>query len=204
MMLPVLPLPTCSAIPDALPAAIGPEPETQAAAPLFSLREVTTAGREATEQKPRSLDDMRLDERWHALLWNHLDVAVGKAEDGLDNLQRLSKFVGKRVAAEKEVASSLLDMCQASKWGLKRDELLDVLRETGRMNEAWSMLVEKTKETCNAHMVLLASLPAPRARTHNVRDRPALGGILGERLVVHARTGSRRNKLSSATQLATS
>jgi hypothetical protein len=157
-MLPVLPLPTCSAILDALPTAIRPEPETQAAAPLFSLREVTTAGREATEQKSRSLDDMRLDERWHALLWNHLDVAVGKAEDGLDNLQRLSKFVGKRVAAEKEVASSLLDMCQASKWGLKRDELLDVLRETGRMNEAWSMLVEKTKEICNAHMEVVERL----------------------------------------------
>jgi hypothetical protein len=101
---------------------------------------------------------MNLDERWHALLWNHLDVAVGKAEDGIDNLQRLSKFVGKRVAAEKEAASSLLDMCQASKWGLKRDELSEVLRETGRMNEAWAMLLEKTKETCNAHMEVVERL----------------------------------------------
>ena len=135
---PLVPAPA----PAPVPAAAEPTPE-----PVAAPAAGAGGGAGATG------DPEVLDAQYHALLWNHLDVATSKADDGLHNLELLSKFVGKRINAEKETASRLLEMCQASKWAAwgQRDELLDVLRESGSMNETWSLLVDKTKETCRAH-----------------------------------------------------
>jgi hypothetical protein len=57
---------------------------------------------------------------------------------GFDNLRQLSRFVQKRVAAETDVAASILGMCVSGRGaGMlgRANDLLDTLTESGKVRK---------------------------------------------------------------------
>ena len=100
--------------------------------------------------------------QFFTVLWDRIDEAVEHVADGFKNLRQLSRFVEKRVDAERKLAASVMEMCTGSTgWGAGRSvDLLDILSESGKVNEAWAALVEKTKETAHAHQEMADNLQA--------------------------------------------
>lgn len=87
------------------------------------------------------------------VLWDRIDETVSHVASGFGNLKQLRLFVEKRAEAERKLAGSVMEMCSGSTgWGQGRSaDLLDILSESGKVNAAWALLVEKTKETAHVH-----------------------------------------------------
>lgn len=87
--------------------------------------------------------------RFHAVLWHRFSTASGRIKDGLDSLAALSSFVKKRLEAERELAKVLFSMTKGSAWswgGAKNLE--ETVQETGRVLEAWEVMMRTTLATC--------------------------------------------------------
>ena len=87
--------------------------------------------------------------RFHAVLWHRFGAAGGRVKDGLDSLSTLSTFVKKRTDAERDIAKILFGMTKGS-WSPfgPAKELQETVKETGRVLEAWEVMMRKTTETC--------------------------------------------------------
>jgi len=79
---------------------------------------------------------------------------------GFGNLKQLARFVEKRAEAERKLAGAVMEMTSGSTgWGAgKTSDLLDILSESGKVNAAWALLLEKTKETAHAHQEMADDL----------------------------------------------
>jgi hypothetical protein len=89
--------------------------------------------------------------RFHAVLWHRFGAASDRLKDGLDSLSTLTTFVKKRIDAERDIAKILFQMTKGSSWspfGGAPKELQETVKETGRVLEAWEVMMRKTTETC--------------------------------------------------------
>ena len=95
------------------------------------------------------------------VLWDRIDEAVSHVSSGFGNLKQLARFVEKRAEAERKLAGSVMEMTSGSTgWGQgkTRSDLLDILSESGKVNAAWALLLEKTKETAHVHQEMADNL----------------------------------------------
>jgi hypothetical protein len=98
--------------------------------------------------------------RFHAVLWHRFGAACGRVKDGLDSMTTLSTFVKKRLEAERELAKILFQMTKGSwSWGGARTDVLGTVKETGRVLEAWEVMMRKTTDTCRSLARALCSSP---------------------------------------------
>ena len=101
------------------------------------------------------LDSAEDGQNFHAVLWCRFEEVTARVKGGLDSTTALSKFVGKRIAAEAALAEVCHSMTMSggtlSKFAGLQSPVIDSLKETGRVNGAWAMLMEQTLKTSFAH-----------------------------------------------------
>ena len=91
--------------------------------------------------------------RFHQVLWHRFDTASGRIKGGLDSLATLLGFVKKRIEAEHDLANIFFQMTKkGSNWSLGgQKDLQDTVQETGRVLEAWEVMMRQTTATAIAH-----------------------------------------------------
>ena len=96
--------------------------------------------------------------RFHSVLWHRFSTASGRIKDGLDSLTTLSSFVKKRIEAERELAKVLYSMTKGSTWALgAQKNLEETVQETGRVLEAWEVMMRTTMATGEFRAIILSA-----------------------------------------------